>query len=734
MPAAPRRSALPSVPSPGRSACCRGRCCLRAAALLAAVAAALGLASCGPFLPPRGATFDPDTIPEAHALATGALMWPGAARAFLVTPAGDLYNGEWGVRLLPVADDVPAGAPRAIAAEERWMPVLRWNRAAGRVRFEFEATASPQPAPRDSGLLVSLVMRAVNTGSQPSHVRLSALLDPRGAGWAAPAAAMPEPGRDAVRRPFVAPDAPESLTAGLAWAGADAGRAAHGWCAGGGAGPRAAIDWTLAPGESRSLRFLLPAYPEAAGTLAQWARQPHAARTAAARRFWSGELERGTRFELGDPETENALRAAEVVLLACVERRGDLWVPIGNPFQYRDVWIRDGARAIRALAVSGHVKDARSRVDGLLAFQWPTGAFLSQRGQLDGTGQVLWALDQSLLRTDVDADRVHQAADAAAAAVHWIETQRTVGARSGWEFGALLPFAEPRDAELVRAQLVGSDAWAIAGERAAERLLRAAARPVEADSVAAMRARYRADFARALARTGSPDVPPSWQGIGRDWGNLAAAVPCEALPLDDPRMAALARRVWAGAGGAGLGWYGTPDTLHTYLAVDLATWAALSGRPAQAESVLVAMLHWRTASGGAGEMVVRASRDFGDNLPPHTTAAAALVSLVRDLLVYDEGDTLILTAGARPAWWRGAAVRAAPTRFGNLDLAFSRHADTAEWRWTPLPTWVALTLPPGTRLAGPPPAPLRASARADVVLAPPGTAEARVSLAAAEAR
>src|SRR5439155_284315 len=75
-------------------------------------------------------------------------------------------------------------------------------------------------------------------------------------------------------------------------------------------------------------------------------------------------------------------------------------------------------------------------------------------------------------------------------------------------------------------------------------------------------ARYRAGLERALERTGRPDLPPSWQLTGRDWGNLAAGYPCRILPPRHPRLVALADRVWASAGGAGLVWYGTPDSLH----------------------------------------------------------------------------------------------------------------------------------------------------------------------------
>ena len=703
------------VPAPSRSA----------AALLCSLAVA-GCAGEPAGRAPRA--FDPDSVPEAFARSTAALAWPGATRAWQVTPEGDLYAGEWQVSFAPAcgpeapgAPALGAGPPRVVAFEDRWRPVARWRRASGEVRWDFEAVALPGPAPRDSGLVASVLVRATNTGAGERTASLAVRLG-------APTSPA-----------FVAFDAPEPPRARLRWGVRAADDTVHGWLSGdaGTAAPGAEVvrEWTLAPGESRSLRLALPSYPATARALERWARAPHERRAAEARRFWEREVARGARFRLGDPEVEDALRAARVTLLALRERRGDAWVPIGNPFQYRDVWLRDGARAIRALAVLGHTAEARGCCAGFEGLQWPQGAFLSQRGQLDGTGQALWAFEQALLRPSPD-DSVGRFAAAAERAWRWIEWQRDLGRRAGWEFGPLLPYGDPRDAELVRAQLVGNDAWALAGYRAAARLLAAAGRTAEAETVEESRSRYLADFLRALegapARggAGSRDVPPSWQGVGRDWGNLAVVQPCGALPADDARAAALARRIWAAAGGAGLASYGAADTLQYYVGADLGTWALLAGERAAADSVLEAMLHWRTGSGGGAELFSRSSRDFGANLPPHATSAAALAGLVRDALLFDEGDTLRLTLGARARWWAGARVERAPTRWGLVDLAFRRQGDAAEWRWSPVPVWTELTLPPGTRLAGDPPAPLARGRTEAVVLAPPGTREASVSLAA----
>ena len=685
------------------------------ATLPVTLATALLAAGCaGNGFGPRAHRVDPDSIPEAYARSTAALMWPGATRAWQITPAGDLYNGEWQVRLIPSAGADSATAPRVVAFEERWRPVAHWTRRSGAVRWDFEAVALPEPAPRDSGLFASILVQATNTGSAARAVRLEIRLE-------------------SPQRPvFVAFDAAEPAAA-LRWGEGDTPDTVQGWSAGhsGAAalrGPVRLYDWTLAPGATRSLRLALPTYPATARALARWARVPHERRAAEARRYWETEVARGARFSLGDPEVECALHAAQVTLLSLRERRGPAWVPIANPFQYRDVWLRDGARAIRALSVLGYTHEARGLCAGFEGLQWPQGAFLSQRGQLDGTGQALWAFEQALLRPAPD-DSVGRYAAAAERAWRWIEWQRDFGRQAGWEFGTMFPYGDPRDGELVRAQLLGNDAWALAGYRSAARLMAAAGRTAQAEEVERSRAVYLADFMKALARVKHGDVPPSWQGIGRDWGNIAVAHPCGVLPAGDARVRAMARRIWAAAGGPGLTTYGSPDTLQYYVGADLGTWALLAGEPAAADSVLEAMLYWRTASGGGAELFSRSSRDFGVNLPPHGTGAAALASLLRDALVFDDEDTLRLTLGARARWWNGARVQRAPTRWGLMDLEFRRQGDGARWSWSAVPVWTALTLPPGTRLAEAPAAPLVRGGSDRVVLAPPGTRQATVRLA-----
>jgi hypothetical protein len=427
--------------------------------------------------------------------------------------------------------------------------------------------------------------------------------------------------------------------------------------------------------------MLFPAYPTPAAALARMDRSPHSVMAEESRHYWTDLLGRGTRFELQDPEVEGALRAAEVVLLSCREWRTSRWIPIGGPFQYRDVWLRDGARLIAALS-SGFTAEARALAESFEAYQWPQGAFVSQRGQLDGTGQALWSFEQAFLRP-AKADSIAHYARLAQLAWRWLETQRAMGRLTGWRFGLMMPFAEPRDAELTRAQFVGNDAWSILGYRSTARLMRAAGMESEARIIDSTRAAYAHDFESALKATGRPDIPPSWQGPGRDWGNLAVGWPCEALRPNDSHLTVLARRVW-GSSEEGLVTYGHPDSLHGYLGADLGSWALLAGRRKDADRVLDALLRWRNASGAGAELFSR-NGGFGANLPPHPTTAAALVALIRNSLIFDDGDTLCLTLGARANWWKGARVSGAPTRWGTMDLTFELRDDVAAWRWTAVP-------------------------------------------------
>jgi hypothetical protein len=718
--------------------------------------------------PPSRGDWNPDRVPEAYPRSVAALMWPGATRAFQVTPEGDLFNGVWWVHVDASADGARASSPGAIAYQDRWCPVTRWARANGDVQWRYEAVVIPEDEPAafaDRGL-ISRWIAEMNRRQDQEKVDASLAGFPLGQLdvlllrtrrpldrspvdrrnlfvslriEASNCGAIAHRARSGIRfgrppspAPFVATDSTDEVPWDACWGGNDQGTAALGWSDPNTEGRSSVGECVLEPGETRTWRVILPVYPAPKRVLEQRARVPHEVQAQRVRTYWMREMERGATFDLPDSQVCEATRAARVTLLSLRERRGMDWVPIGGPFHYRGIWLRDGVRAMQALSLWGYTAEARSMASSFLLFQWPHGPFLSQTGQLDGTGQALWVFDQVAMRP---APAPGSARFARAALRGWraLERQRVNDASApGSGFPGLLPVTDPHDNEYVRAQLVGNDAWAIAGYRATVRLLRACSMPEEADSVERSLRGYEAAFGRALAQAGRPDIPPSWQGPGEDWGNLVVGYPCMVLPAANEHLEAVARRYWAKSGGAGLGYFALFDAYHSYVGADLGTWALLAGERAAADSVLDAMMAWRSASGGSAETFSRSTHDFGTNFPPHPTTAAAILALVRNALIFDEGPDLMLTLGAREGWWRGTRIQRAPTRWGLINLSFRRVGNRAEWTWTPVPVWTALTLPPATILDGPLPGSYRSGARPDIVLVPPGVGSASLPVVGAQ--
>jgi len=383
-------------PRPGRARIRALHRPTRSSALGAATAILLALCA---LLSGCSATRDASTpageaaiLPEHYAHSIAALGWPGARRAFQIGPGSVAATGESALewRLLSASRGV-TNSP--VHFERDAVPVAHWSMSDDRQRWEFEAAAVPRRALGDTSLLLSVRATAEWRGAAPGEaaleVRLRAVPDgPHCVPWDAPDDSVFAEwwqGREALRNgrivavvdraatlPGDAPTPSRPATTTGYGAGALVARCAA----------------RLRPGERRHWDFLLPLYPVArgrAGALEGLAPAPpgalaglaHERAVAESRRYWRHWLAQAAAFETPDTLVNLAWRAALVTLVACQERDQGHWVPIGNPFQYRDVWLRDGARVVRALAVAGLADLARDDARTLARFQLPTGALIS---------------------------------------------------------------------------------------------------------------------------------------------------------------------------------------------------------------------------------------------------------------------------------------------------------------------------------------------------------------------
>ena len=445
------------------------------------------------------------------------------------------------------------------------------------------------------------------------------------------------------------------------------------------------------------------------GAVAPGGKPPDAARSTAdllARtvRAWRQELAIGAQYQVPDSGTQAVLDAAHALLVGTRSRsEGRLWFP-GSPFQYRDYFLRDGARVVRALDLWGRHDLSRAALVNLFEFQWPSGAILSQRGQLDGTGQALWALGQHAdLAGDTEASRA--LLPAALRATDWIRLQRRTTSEHGGPAGGLLPYSDPRDNENLCGHLLGTDAWALAGIDAVLRMEDRRGPSPAADTLRAESAEYRARLLSVSdreARRQARPLPPAIELGAREWGNWSMSYPCGVLAASDARATALDRFVRRRFYVDGLPTVSGRDTLHCYLGFDLTQAALRRGERATVGADLGAAVRHTQPDGHGLEILAHAVPDYAEDLPPHATFAALFTDLVRSALVYESGDSLVLLGGAPDSWFdlgRAAIVATGvPTHAGPATFEVRRTSpDTLQLR-VRVPARTEVRLPDSLRL------------------------------------
>jgi hypothetical protein len=173
---------------------------------------------------------------------------------------------------------------------------------------------------------------------------------------------------------------------------------------------------------------------------------------------------------------------------------------------------------------------------------------------------------------------------------------------------------------------------------------------------------------------------------GLDWGNLQVVFPCRFWRGSDPRLRP-SLDLWSSRLMEGLYPYpfrGNGNLVHHYLTTSLAHALLESGSDGDREHLFAilydGLLGHATPMHGGCELLDLATHDVWphDNTAPHNTFSARYLLLLRDLLVAERGDTLMLGAGLSPAWLEPGgrmAIEGTATRFGWVDAAIDAEGD-----------------------------------------------------------
>jgi hypothetical protein len=427
----------------------------------------------------------------------------------------------------------------------------------------------------------------------------------------------------------------------------------------------------LAPGETLRLDYVMPVVPPAPGSpeLERLRRATFDEASARMTREWEAQLARGLQIRVPEAKVNDTFRASLAYDLGAKRRVGADVIQTVNRLNYHAFWLRDAAAIARMYDLSGLHDTAREVIDFFARWQQEDGNFASRPGQLDGWGQTLWVYGQHYVLTR-DAEFARRVFPAVRRAVAWLEAAR---ARDPLR---LLPVATPGDNERITGRVTGHNFWALLGLRHAALIAEGAGDPDTARAWRAARDDYQAALDAVLTRitasTGGYVPPGLDEAGGQDWGNMLMLAPEPLYAPDHPWVTATLARTRAKYA-EGLMTYGDGRFIHHYLTIENTEAAVARGEQRIAVEELYALLVHTSSTHAGFEYAIRpwGTREADSNLAPHGWFAAKYRTLLRNMLVREQGRELHLLSVVAPEWLRPGEVievRDAPTDFGPVSF------------------------------------------------------------------
>jgi hypothetical protein len=451
--------------------------------------------------------------------------------------------------------------------------------------------------------------------------------------------------------------------------------------------------WQIAPGEREHLVLTLPVEPVAA---AEIARGGFDEQLAIVERGWRERLD-GVQLRLPEPRLVDAFRASLAYLL--IAQTGDRFHP--GPLLHNASWTRDTAYIALALSRVGMADRVRPALERLIAAQRPSGEFPAIV-DLDGTprpisewdaqGQAIFALTTHAAFTG-DRAFLAKAYPAIRRAAEFVARLRASQAYAAPPARGILPPS-------LSAEDIGSetwhhywdDFWALAGLREAAGAARALGQEADAARWRAeeesLRRSVLASIRQVQQARGVRHVPNGPEDVGGSSdarGTNPAIWPVGVLPGEE----ALLRASWAHyfdrwIEPRGGGYRHALDLTWPYGGLGLAQGFLRLGMTDRLWTVLDWTMRSQTLPGAyawaEGVHPDTLGYQIGDM--PHGWAASELINLLRDVLLTEQGDRLVIGAGVPRRWLlsgREIAIENAPTPFGpagySLTAAVTERAD-----------------------------------------------------------
>ncbi|MFA6449998.1 MAG: hypothetical protein WCX65_11035, partial [bacterium] len=452
----------------------------------------------------------------------------------------------------------------------------------------------------------------------------------------------------------------------------------------------------LPPGEEKTFWFITPV--KLLNDNGAWADEARKADSEAilekTYREWKERLAGTIQLELPDDNLQRAFDINKAYLLLLWD--GDAITP--GPFTYHHFWFRDAAYQISALDKIGFHREAEQILDTYPKRQRADGFFISQNGEWDANGQAMWTLLDHYKYTR-DAKFLEKMYPALVKGVGWIKQKRmaTTQDRNSPVYG-LLPAGFSAEHFGPNDFYYWDDFWCLAGIRAAEEAAADLGKNDELREFHQEFDRYlghvEASLAHVERKLGMRVIPasPNRRMNSGAIGALCTMYPLRIYPPDDDRMAntlAEIRRVSFYENG----FYQNNhhSGINAYLTFQFAQ-CLLQKRDPEAWTLLRYILGLATTTYTWPEAVHTQTGGgvMGDG--HHGWAVADFLHLVRNLLLIEEGENLVLFPLLPADWFeegKSISIKDAPTHFGKVDAVMKSDGRRAtvefncRWSYTP---------------------------------------------------
>jgi len=447
----------------------------------------------------------------------------------------------------------------------------------------------------------------------------------------------------------------------------------------------AAYHLSLAPNTVATFTFFVPLAPVFPARTRAVAASFGANLLDQVRTYWATRKKEGLQLDVPDRRVQDCFEANKAYLL--VLTGGESITP--GPLTYHRFWFRDAAYMVEALMKVGYLAEAARIIAAYPRRQRRDGYFLGRNWEWDANGQAIRPMLEHFRLTG-EQERLAALYPSIVRGITWIA--RTL------EPDGLLPPGLSAEHLGPPARYYWDNFWALAGVGEGIRAARVLGRVKDAkrfaDLYAALETAIRRHLEADAARLGRALMPA---GPGQPFNPGAVGSLCSVYPLGlmdpcDLRVRSTVEELMTRWGEAGAYLHNiTHGGINVYLSCHLAQCLLLAGEGDRAHAILRSLLELASPTFTWPEAVNPRTGGgcMGDG--HHGWAAADWLLLLRNGLLYEAGDRVVVGAGVPLAWYtsgNGFEVRGAPTHFGRLDFAVEGRG-----------TLVKLNLEPGWREA-----------------------------------